>query len=138
MFYVLSWVIVLVLLAFWSFGAWALHAVTLWSASNAGALAGHAKSIEELQVPAWLTPWFPAEWASAFKSLAMAMLPWVESALTHAPALGSGLSAAIWVLWGAGAALLLLLGAALHGVVAMLRRPARQAVSVPHARTGAL
>jgi hypothetical protein len=132
MFYILSWLIVLVLLAFWSLGAWALQAITLWSTANAGTLSGHTKVIEDLQVPAWLTVWLPAEWVSAFKSIAMTTVPWVESALSHAPALGSGLSVAIWVLWGVGAALLLLLGALLHGVVAMLRRRTHPTLLASH------
>ena len=137
MLYVLCWLTVLVLLALWSLGAWALQAITLWSAANAGALAGHGKVIEDLQVPVWLTPWLPAGWVSAIKSAAMSMVPWVESALSHAPALGSGLSVAIWLLWGLGAALLLLLGALLHALVAMLRRRANPTRSAPHMQTAA-
>jgi hypothetical protein len=122
MFYALSWLFVLGLLALWSLGAWALHAITLWSTSNVGALSGHAKAVEELNLPAWLAPWFPVEWVSAMKAMAAAMMPMVESVLAHAPDLGGGLSVVVWVLWGAGGLLLLLLGAALHAVIALLRR----------------
>jgi hypothetical protein len=127
MFYALSWFIVFALLAVWSLGAWALHAITLWSTSNAGALSGQAKAVEDLSLPAWLAPWFPAEWLSALKSMAAAMMPLVDAALGLLPALGGGLSVVIWVLWGAGCALLLLLGAMLHTLIAIVRRrPAAQ------------
>jgi len=72
MFYALSWFIVFALLAVWSLGAWALHAITLESAANAGALSGHAKAVEDLSLPARLAPWFPAELLSALQSMAAA------------------------------------------------------------------
>lgn len=40
--------------------------------------------------------WFPADLFSAVKSVTIAMLPAVESVLAMAPALGGGLSVAIW------------------------------------------
>ena len=122
MFYVLSWLVVLVLFIMWSLGAWALHAVAIWSASNVGALSGHAKRIEDLKLPDWLAPWFPADVLSAIKSLTIAALPAVESVLAIAPALGGGLSVAVWVVWGAGCLLLLLLGVVSHVLIAILRR----------------
>jgi hypothetical protein len=42
MFCVLSWFAVIALLALWSLAAWALHAVAVWTVSNAGALTGAA------------------------------------------------------------------------------------------------
>ena len=42
MFYAISWFAVLSLLALWSLAAWALHAVAVWTVSNAGALTGAA------------------------------------------------------------------------------------------------
>jgi len=72
MFCSLSRFIVSSLLALWSFGAWALHAITLGSTANAGALSGHAKAVEDLSLPARLAPWFPAELLSALQSMAAA------------------------------------------------------------------
>jgi hypothetical protein len=124
MFHALSWFIVLSLLALWSLGAWALHAITLWSTANVGALSGHSKTIEDLTLPAWLSPWLPAEWLSLTKSVAASMMSAVDAGLALVPSLGGGLSLTIWVLWGLGSVLLLLLGAAMHALIAMLgRRP---------------
>lgn len=125
MFYVLSWLVVLLLLAMWSLGAWALHAIAIWSTANVGALSGQAKAIENLSLPAWLSPWFPTELFAAVKSATVALLPAVESMLALAPSLGGGLSVVVWLVWGVGAAMLLLLGVALHVIVAMLRRRPR-------------
>lgn len=36
MFYAINWFVVVVLLALWSFTAWALHALAAWTVSNAG------------------------------------------------------------------------------------------------------
>jgi hypothetical protein len=48
--------------------------------------------------------------------------PLVESQLQSAPALTGGLTTATWVIWGLGGALLLLLGAGLHLLIAIWRR----------------
>lgn len=122
MFYALSWFVVLALFAMWSLGAWALHAFAVWSAANVGTLGGHAKVIENLNLPAWLAPWVPSEVFSAVKAMTVAVLPAVESVLALAPALGGWLSVAIWLLWGVGSVMLLLSGVALHLVIAMLSR----------------
>jgi len=45
-----------------------------------------------------------------------------EGLLQAAPALAGGLTVATWVIWGLGSALLVLLGAGLHLLVAMWRR----------------
>jgi len=73
MFYVISWFAVLSLLALWSLAAWALHAVAVWTVSNAGALTGAASGatagVAGLRLPDWLAPWVPPEVAQAMTSL---------------------------------------------------------------------
>jgi hypothetical protein len=120
--YALSWFFVLGLLGLWSFASWALHSIAVWSTSNAPALAGQAGAIESWALPAWLAQWIPAEAVSAFKSTLSALMPATETLLAQVPALTGGLSTAIWVLWAVGGAILLGLGAALHALIAMLRR----------------
>ncbi len=123
MLYALSWFFVFSLFALWSLAAWAVHAVAVWTVSNAGALTGVASDVEGLRLPEWLVPWVPPEIAQAMTSLLSGFAPVVESLLQTAPALASGLTMATWVIWGLGSALLLLLGAGLHLLVAMwLRR----------------
>lgn len=132
MFYALSWMIVFSLLALWSLGAWALNAVAVWSASSAGALAGKAGALENLNLPAWLAPWVPAEALAAIKSMASALIPMLDSLLAFAPSMAGGLTVAIWALWGFGTLALIVLGFAAHALIAMLRRPA----AAPPARLG--
>ncbi len=134
MLYALSWLLVFGLLALWSLAAWALHVAVVWSVANAGALSGVASGVEGLRLPEWLAPWVPPEIAQALAALMSGFAPLVESLLQTAPALTSGLTMATWVIWGLGGALLLLLGAGLHLLIAMWRRrssgssppPARQ------------
>jgi hypothetical protein len=122
MFYALSWFLVVALLALWSLAAWALHAVAVWTVSNAGALTGAASGAGTLTVPDWLAPWVPpdvAQWAS---QLMAGLAPFVDGLLQAAPALAGGLTVATWVIWGIGSLLLVLLGAGLHLLIALWRR----------------
>jgi len=123
MFYLLSWFAVASLLALWSGAAWALHAVAAWSMSNAGALSGAAADFSISVLPYWLAPWVPAEWVQAVPQWLAGLGSLVDSLLQAAPALADGLTVAAWLIWGAGSVLLLLLGAELHLLIAVWRRP---------------
>lgn len=122
MFYALSWFVVLGLLALWSLGAWAFHAIAVWAVSNAGALTGAASGVEGLRLPDWLSPWLPPELVQAMTSLLSGLAPAVEGLLRAAPALAGGLSVATWLIWGLGSVLLVLLGVGLHLLIALWRR----------------
>ena len=126
MFYLINWFVVVALLALWSLAAWALHAAAVWAVSNAGALSGAASGAVSgagsLTLPDWLAPWAPSELAQALTQLMAGLGPLVESLLQTAPALAGGLTVAAWVIWGIGSALLLLLGAGLHLLIALWRR----------------
>jgi len=138
MFYALNWFVIFSLLALWSLAAWAANAVAVWTLSNAGTLtgaaSGAASGAESLRLPEWLAPWVPPEIVQAMGSLLSGLAPVVESLLQAAPALAGGLTLLTWVIWGVGSVLLVLLGAGLHLLIAMLRRrgggsgplPARQ------------
>jgi hypothetical protein len=123
-FYAISWFAVFTLLALWSLAAWALHSITAWTIANAGVLAGGSGAIEALRLPGWLAPWVPPELAAALSSVASAFTPAIEAVLGWAPALAGGLSVAVWVVWAVGCALLIVLGAVLSGLIAVLRRNA--------------
>jgi len=122
MLYALSWFVIFSLLALWSLAAWAVHAVVVWTVSNAGALTGAASGVEGLRLPEWLAPWVPPETVQAMTSPLSGLVPAVEGLLQSAPALAGGLTVATWVIWGLGSVLLVLLGAGLHLLVAMWRR----------------
>jgi len=121
MFYALSWFIVVALLALWSLVAWSLHAVVVWTVSSAGALTGAASSASAIALPDWLAPWVPKEVAQWASQLMADLGPMVDSVLQAAPALAGGLTVATWFIWGVGSALLVLLGVALHLLIALAR-----------------
>jgi len=122
MFYALSWLFVVALLALWSLAAWALHAVAVWTVSNAGALTGAASGAGTITVPDWLGPWLPPEVAQWASQLMAGFAPFVDGLLQAAPALAGGLTVATWVIWSIGSVLLVLLGAGLHLLIALWRR----------------
>ena len=122
MFYALSWFVVLSLVALWSLAGWAFHSIAAWTASNAGVLAGGSGATLGLRMPDWLAPWLPPEIALALTSMVSAFKPAIEAVLNQAPALAGGLSVAIWVVWGIGSVLLIVLGLVLSGLISVLRR----------------
>lgn len=135
MVYALSWFVIFSLLALWSAAAWAANAVAVFAVSHAGTLTGAAAGVGGFRLPQWLAPWVPPEIMQALSSLLSGLAPVVDGLLQSMPALASGLTLAIWVVWGLGSALLVLLGAGLHLLMAAWRRrgggsdsqPARQA-----------
>jgi hypothetical protein len=106
-FHALSWFVVFSFLALWSLAAWA--------AENAGVLAGSSGAIEALRTPEWLEQWVPPELAVAFNST-VSITPAIEAVFSQAPNLAGGLSAPVWVVWGIGSALLIVLGSVLSGL----------------------
>ncbi len=137
MFYAFSWFVVLGLLALWSLGAWAFHAIAVWAVSNAGVLTGTASGADSLRLPDWLAPWVPPEILQMATSLLSGLAPAVETVLQAVPMLASGLSVATWVIWGLGSVLLVLLGVALHLLIAMARRHGGGPGSPPHPQAAA-
>ena len=121
-FYAIIWFVVVALLALWSLAAWALHAVGIWTVSNAGALSGAASGVGAVRLPEWLARWVPQELSQPLTALLSGLGPVVDGLLQAAPALADGLTAASWVVWGIGSVLLVLLGAALHLLIALWRR----------------
>lgn len=122
MLYVLNGSIVVAVLAIWSFTVWALHSLANWTVSNAGPLAGAATDLGPLQLPDWLAPWVPPEITQSVNALLSGLGPVVGNLLQAAPALAEGVTVAGWVIWGLGSALLVVLGAGLHFLLALLHR----------------
>lgn len=122
MFYALTWFVVFGLLALWSLGAWAFHAIAVWAVSNAGVLTGAASGVEGLRLPDWLAPWVPPEIVQALTSLLSGLAAAVDGLLQAAPSLAGGLGVATWVIWGLGSVLLVLLGVGLHLLMTLWRR----------------
>ena len=64
----------------------------------------------------------PQELSQSLTALLSGLGPVVDGLLQAAPALAGGVTAASWVVWGIGSVLLVLLGAALHLLIALWRR----------------
>jgi hypothetical protein len=122
MFYALNWLVVVSLFMLWSLAAWAFHSIAAWTVSNAGTLAGGAGSFEALQVPVWLAPWIPTEYASSLNSMIASLTPAIQTVLEWAPAVAGGLSIAVWTVWAIGAVLVVALGFLVTGLIAVLSR----------------
>ncbi len=131
MFYYFSWFAVASLLALWSLATWALHAVAVWSVSNAGALSGAASGVGGIVLPDWLAPWVPNEMVQAMTQMVAGLGPLVDSLVQAAPALSGGLTVATWVIWGIGSLLLVLMGAGLHLLIALWRRRSGSSGAAP-------
>jgi len=121
MLHAVTWFVVSGLLALWSLGAWAFHAMAAWALGNAGVLAGGAPT-GALRVPEWLAPWMPPEATQALASMLAVFTPALEGLVQWVPTLGSGLSVVVWVAWALGAALLVALGLAVSATIAVVRR----------------
>ncbi|MCC7227147.1 MAG: hypothetical protein IT507_10680 [Burkholderiaceae bacterium] len=122
MIYVLSWFAVASLLGLWSLATWALNAVAVWSVSNAPELSGNALGLESIVLPDSLALWVPTELVHAVTQMVVGFGPLVDSLLQAAPALAGGLTVIAWMVWALGVVVLLLLGAALHLLIALWRR----------------
>jgi hypothetical protein len=122
MLYALSWFVVVALIALWSFAAWALHAVAIWSASNAGALSGAVSDTASFLLPHWLAAWVPAEVTQSVGALVVGLMGLLDPLLNALPALAGGVTVATWLVWGIGSGLLLLLGVGMHVLIALRRR----------------
>lgn len=119
------WVLFGLLAVFWTLGAWLAAAVTQWAAGllASGAAAEMVGAATEWPVPEWLSMWFDPASLRAAQAMLVQALEWVRESL---PWLGSAvgwLVPAIWVLWGLGFALMLLLAGGAHLLVGRFIAP---------------
>ena len=122
MFYALNWSLVAALLALWSLVAWALHAAAIWTVTNAGKLSGGASEVSVIRLPEAIAAWVPPEIVQTVNALIESLGPVIDRLLQAAPVLADGLTVAAWVIWGLGSVLLVVLGAGMHGLIALWRR----------------
>lgn len=120
--YALSWSISFALLGLWSLICWGLHALTLWAAAGAGAMAGGTLAIGAVLLPQGWSAWMPPGLTAELEAALAAMAPWVEWALQAVPALAGGVTVLAWVLWGLGALALLALAVGAHVLIALFKR----------------
>lgn len=105
------WVVAALLLALWTLLSWGL--ATLLSLD--GSWVGQVEPwLSRLPFGGWLEGWFP-EWLT----VAQTLLEWLQAALSW---LGAAAPVLVWLTWGAGAFVLVVLAAVLTLVVAMVRK----------------
>jgi hypothetical protein len=73
-----------------------------------------------------LALWLPPDAMLLLTSLQSSLLPFIESALAQMPGLAGGIATLVWVAWGIGGVLLVLLGVAGSGVIAFLSRKGKR------------
>ncbi len=129
MFYALSWFVIFVILVLWSLVAWALHAVAVWTVSNAGALSGAVSDAATVArnpgLPEWLAPWVPPVLVESIPNLMVGLASLINALLQASPALAEGVTVAAWIGWGIGSALIALLGVGQHMIIVIWKRRAR-------------
>ena len=90
MLFALTWVLIGLLLVFWTAAAWGLHLAAQWLAGLAPAkleaattAAGDAarQAVPLLGLPEWLTAGLPAGVVEAWLAWAQSFLPWLQSLL---------------------------------------------------------
>jgi hypothetical protein len=107
------WIVVALLLALWSLGAWGLHALLTLDAT---ALSDLKPMVERIPYGELLSRWVPGwqDLVHLLIDLTQTVLGWI----------GGAAPVVVWVAWGVGALLLLLLGGLLSLVVALIRKSA--------------
>lgn len=119
------WVVCLLLLGFWTGGTLLLTALTGWGAQQlaSGDVTTVGGAVAQWPVPAWATLWIDTAWIQA----AQETLTWSLQALDGSlPMLGSVVAWIVpflWVSWGLGAVLLLLLAGGAHLLLGRLQTP---------------
>jgi hypothetical protein len=120
----LVWAIVMLGLLLWTATAWAFHALGAWSLAQADALSIGTSTAWRL--PQWLAILIPADMQSTVDASLQAMAPAFQAFLAWAPNLADEFTTMVWVAWGLGSALLVVVGFVLTGLVGMMRRRARR------------
>lgn len=124
MFYLISWFLVLALLAAWTACVWVLHALASWSINGADALMAQSQKIDAFTLPAWIAPWVPPDLMLSVKSSAATVLPGLEAALSALPSPLAWLSPLAWTVWGIGSLILVVIAVLMHTLISVTRTAA--------------
>ena len=120
------WIVCFMLLGIWTGGTLLLTELTGWGARQlaSGDAAATGAAVAQWPVPAWISLWVDTAWIQA----AQGGLTWALTAFDGAlPFVGSAVGWIVplmWVLWGLGALLLLVLAGGAHFLIGR-RRPAQ-------------
>ena len=117
MVFLVGWVLVLLLLALWSGLVWSGAALLAALLSHAGALGAGDWSLPPVLTD--MLPVWAAEWLVGTLENFTPQLQWLVGAL---PSLSGWVNVLAWLVWGAGALLLLCVGLAIHLAIALVRK----------------
>jgi hypothetical protein len=127
-YYLLTWLVVGLLSALWSLASWAFHSLAVWTVTALGSQAEGLPTLgarlSDLHLPAWLAPWVPEGLLQGLAEFADLFAPLLKAVLEAMPVLGEWLSPLIWVGWGLGMFLLLLLGGGLSLLLKLMQSKA--------------
>ena len=124
MWHVVVWALVALVAAPWTLVCMGLHWLLSGPDWSVGDTDTWLRWLEQWQIPVWLADWLPMASVTALKAWLTALGPWVESLLAQAPALLTWLVPLLWIAWGLGLLVLVMLGVAGSVLVVALRRPA--------------
>lgn len=113
MVHLIIWSVVLTLLALWTLCAWLAHSLLGWSGWEAAA--GQDINLLWASVVGQLgalAPWIAGEWLAPTQNLLLSIGTWVQPWLSQVPGLLQWLVPVVWIVWGLGTVLLVVLGAA--------------------------
>lgn len=121
---ILLWGATLLLAVIWTVGIALLASVANWLAGSGDQVAGAVKMVAEWPVPPWASLWLDTAWLDSVR----AALTWsIDALTTYAPWLFDmvgWLAPVLWVLWGLGMFLLLVLAAVGQVLLGRVQRPA--------------
>jgi len=115
----------------WTAGAWLTAVVAQWSAQAlaSGTAEAAGRAVAAWPVPPWMALWVDPQWVKALQDMVawtldtgQGLLPWLGTAM-------GWLVPLVWVGWGFGLAVLLVLAALAHWGVSRWRPAALRAAS---------
>ncbi len=127
------WLLWAALALLWTGGAWLAAELTQWSAQAiaAGNAESAARAAAQWPMPPWMALWVDPEWLKAVQASMRWALDVGSGLLPFAGAAMGWLVPLVWLAWGGGLLLLLVLAVAAHWGVGRLRPPALRPVSTP-------
>ena len=122
MWHALLWALLALVAVPWTLACIALHALLTSLDGSGGDVQAWLAWLEQWRVPAWLAVWLPMESITALKTWLTTLGPWFESLLAGAPTLLGWLVPLVWIGWGLGLVVLVMLGVAGSVLVSVMRR----------------
>jgi|GEM_PF-552693 len=118
--HLLVWALVGLLAAGWSLLCWAAHAVIAWDGWRRGL--DWAEQVPKIDLPPWLADWLGLQWVEWLREQLVEWGPELQAWLSGLPDLSGWASLLVWSVWGLGLFFLMLGGAGVSGLIALVRR----------------